>query len=137
MEIDNHSLTPEQKRIAEEFNALKECAELQTHAVKHDLTKEQLDELLGKREVLPKEIMIIPPEFEITEIKTSMGNFRMTCMYRDGERLISWDPTPEDASVVMPVSKFMQLAELIPTALNVLTGSFARAAIVKEDGEQE
>ena len=62
----------------------------------------------------------IPVDFEIREILTDAGAFRKTDVYRDGERLIAWCPNTEDASTIMPVSKFLKLAELIPEAMNTL-----------------
>lgn len=140
------SLHPEMRRenlrnLTEDQAAILGKMEMQTPEIDYDLTQEQLNNLLGKSDK-PTEIMLLPPDFGISEIETSIGVFRRTDMYRDGERLIAWRPTAEDASAVMPVSKFKQLAETIPTVLEILTGSRLKALDVSEaylepDGEKD
>ena len=120
-----------------DYEQAKDGLYLQTKEIKHNLTQEQLNVLLGARVETPKEFLLIPPDIRISELDTSVGVFGRLDMTRDGERLISWKSKTEDAYAIMPFSKFMQLAELIPTILEILVGRSTKAMEVSEAIREE
>ncbi len=142
------SLHPEMRReslhnLTEDQAAIIGKMEMQTPEIDCGLTKEQWDRVLGKKEELKKEILLIPEDFEITRINTKdIGTFDKTKI--DGEKVIVWYPNGPTgrAEIAMTPERWTQVADLIPTMLAVLTGNAPKAIEVSEafpepDGEED
>lgn len=113
MEIDRHNLTQDQEKVAAE------AYDFETKAIRHELTQEQLMDLLGTG-TFPAEFMIVPKDFEITSIQTVAGGFTKGKNLMNHQQVITWY-TGTGEAVAMTKDAWQQLADLIPTVLKVLS----------------